>query len=637
MQIVCCLLKLVVLLAAWVLFGLAAGPAHANPPVAPFERKVAEWPLKLMDLAGNVHSLGQSAGCKAVAVVFLGTECPISNGALPALNRMHEAYAEKGVEFYGVAAEPGVTRERALAHQEEFQIGFPVLFDGSGMLRRALAATRVPQAFVLSAEGRVLYSGKIDDRHAAPGRKRPAARNAWLGLALQAAVAGRAVAMPLTEPVGCLLEEAPAESPAASTSFARDVAPIMVAHCADCHHERGAAPFPLVRYEEVVRHGRQIVELTGSLAMPPWKPVAGFGSFRNERRLSSAEIQTLRRWVEEGMPEGDARDLPPPPEFGEGWQLGQPDLVLRMPQEFEVPADGPDLYQYFVIPTEAAVHRLVSAVEFRPGNPRVIHHATMFFDTTGTARRLDQEDPGPGYARFGGPGFPGSGGLGGWGPGATSHRLPRGMGRLMRAGADLVMQVHYHPIGKPQRDRSEVGVYFAPPSAGQLVGEIVVANMKLAIPAGKARFRHVARYELPCDVTLIDVTPHMHLLGREISATALLPGGAVEKLVRIDDWDFNWHDHYVFREPLRLAHGTIIEVECVYDNSAANPRNPHSPPRKVHWGEQSTEEMGVCFFEFTTDRFEDYVRVIEENDAYLARQRPSQVPSAAREQGASSR
>jgi hypothetical protein len=281
-------------------------------------------------------------------------------------------------------------------------------------------------------------------------------------------------------------------------------------------------------------------------------------------------------------------------------------LIVEMPEDFEVPADGPDIYQHFVLPTGLTQNRLVNAVEFRPGAPEVVHHSIMYFDTSGQGRKLDAEDPQPGYARMGSPGFAVTGSLGGWGPGGQPQPLPFSMGRPIEENADLIVQIHYHPIGRPVRDRSRIGLYFAPESATHPVTEIMVANVDLEIPPGQDRHHHKAEYTLPVDTVIFDVTPHMHVLGREIRAQAFCSDGTVVPLIWIRKWDFYWQDKYVYESPLELPKGTRIELDCWFDNSSSNPLNPNSPPKTVYWGDFSSDEMGICYFQATTRTVEEY-------------------------------
>jgi mono/diheme cytochrome c family protein len=383
-------------------------------------------------------------------------------------------------------------------------------------------------------------------------------------------------------------------------TFNKHVAPILWANCASCHHAGAVGPFPLVTYKDAVRRAKFIRDVTASHRMPPWRAEPGFGPFENERRLSAADLRTLARWVEAGAPEGDPGDRLSPPAFPTGWQLGEPDLILRMPATFTVPASGPDVYRCFVIPVPTTEDRMVAAVEFRAGNRRAIHHASFFLDDQGQGRKLERQakDGQAGYTSFGGPGFAPLGGLGGWSLANLPRYLPDGTGMILPKGADLVMQVHYHPTGKEETDRSELGIYFCKKPATKFVTTFQARTTDIAIPPGEKRHRVTcASPPLPADVTVLTVTPHMHFLGREITATAVLPDGRELPLVGIKDWDFHWHERYLFRSPPRLPKGTVIRVEAFYDNSADNPKNPNSPPKLVRYGNNLTDEMVSCHLE----------------------------------------
>lgn len=579
---------------------------------------VTRRPLfKASDLDGTLHYLGRSPGCKAVAVVFLGTQCPISNGYTPLLNRLAAACEKADIEFFGVISDRSTSRAAAITHSREYQIEFPVLFDSSGALADRLQPTHTPEAVVCDPRGEILYRGAIDDRYAGVSRRKTRVHRFWLADALRAIAADRPIETARTEPIGCLVEHKADPQAGATVTFTRDVAPIVFHNCVNCHRPGAVGPFPLTTYEEVSRRALQVELVIQERIMPPWKPEPDFGHFRNEARLADHEIDVLSAWVAAGLPEGDAADLPPLPTFPDGFQLGQPDLVLEMTEPFSVPADGPDIYQYFVIPTHLPDDRLVAAIEYRPGNARVVHHASFRYDDAGIARQLDGLDPQPGYRRTDGWGFGTGGTLGGWAMGAIPQRFPEGMGRPLAAFSDFVIQSHYHPTGRAEIDQSQVGIYFAPRTATQQVAELFVANVKLEIPAGESRFRHIATYTLPVETTLHAVLPHMHLLGRECRAVAHRPDGSVEPLIAINDWDFNWQGIYYYSEPLTLPAGTRIDFEIVYDNSTSNPLNPHSPPVTVGWGEATTDEMGVCFFDVTCETADELAQLISHNRAYV--------------------
>jgi mono/diheme cytochrome c family protein len=388
-------------------------------------------------------------------------------------------------------------------------------------------------------------------------------------------------------------------APAAEVTFTKDVAPILWKNCARCHRPGDIGPFSLLNYQDAAKRAEFIAEIVTSRRMPPWKPEPGYGDFVDDLRLSDAEIQVLSAWAKAGAPEGKPQDLPPAPEFPTGWQLGEPDMVVRMPQEFEVPSAGRDVFRCFVIPLDCDADRTVAAVDFHPGNRRVVHHALFYLDNSGQARKLDEKDSGPGYPSFGGIGFIPSGSIGGWAPGAIPRRWPEGLGNLLRKGSDLVLQVHYHPSGKPETDQSELGIYFTPKFATHIVAALIMGRTDIDIPAGATAHEIKSSVTLPHDLQAVGVSPHMHWLGREMKVDAFLPDGSTQPLLWIKDWDFNWQGRYVYREEISLPKGTRIELAARYDNSSGNPSNPHTPPKDVHFGEQTTDEMCFCWVHFT--------------------------------------
>ena len=417
--------------------------------------------------------------------------------------------------------------------------------------------------------------------------------------------------------LGCLLvgilgvaaswAEEPVTNPVDSTvTYTKDIAPILWNHCAGCHRPGEVGPFSLLSYRDAAKRANFLTQVTHQRLMPPWKPSAGGPTFRDERRLSDEEMALISRWAHAGAPHGDPADLPDRPEFAEGWQLGEPDLVLTMREPFAIPAGGRDVYRCFVVPIPIDDDRMVAAVEFRPGNRSVVHHSIMFLDANGEARERDGEDGSAGYPSFGGAGVTPTGGLGAWLPGTVVRRLPDGMARFVGGGSDLVLQMHYHPTGKPETDQSSVGIYFAKGPVDKIITGIAVTQPLLVLPAGKARCDVKTRsHPIPVDVNVLGISPHMHYLGRAFKVTARLPDGSYVPLITINDWDVNWQGTYEFAEPVRLPKGTVICLHAVYDNSTGNPLNPNNPPREVRWGEQTTDEMCLCGVQVFTDRPSD--------------------------------
>lgn len=608
---------------AWhaaIICAIAAGLAsrvHSNEPAKPAAtpETILRLDFSLLDTAGVSHSLRTVPGRSALVCVFLSTECPIANGYVPELNRQFLALRDSktGVHFFGVFSDPSTTRAVAAEHVTQFKYEFPVLFDSSGILAQALKPTHTPEAFVINASGKLAYRGRIDDLYADLGKKRTQATQHDLADAIAALLAGRAPAKMHAEPVGCLFEAGTKPVAGSDVTYARDIAPILQANCVKCHREGEVAPFPLVSYADASKRAGQLARVTQSRFMPPWKPEPDFGHFQDERRLSDRELALIGDWAKAGAPQGNPADLPAPPRFTEGWQIGEPDLIVKMPEPFEIPADGRDVFRNFVIPSGAVEDKLVAAVEFRPGNRRVVHHSIFYLDTSGVARKKDAADPGPGYGSFGGPGFLPSGSIGGWAPGGTPQVMRDGVGRPLQKNSDIVIQIHYHPSGKPEVDQSSVGIHFVKQKPGTAVVPLMIVDRRLYIPAGAAEHRMAGSYTLPHDVTFVGITPHMHLLGREMKVTATLPDGNVQPMIWIKDWNFNWQDQYQFAQPLRLPKGTRLDVTARYDNSDKNPLNPNIPPKTVTWGEQTPDEMFICFFLVSTDEPRQLFPLIVDN------------------------
>ena len=369
-------------------------------------------------------------------------------------------------------------------------------------------------------------------------------------------------------------------------TFSHDVAPILYRRCAPCHHSGGVAPFSLLTYQDAAKRAQSIATVTRQRVMPPWLPAAPH--FRDERRLSNAEMATLSHWAAAGAPAGNLSAAPAAPHFRDGWQLGEPDLEAKMALDFAVPADGSDLYRCFVAPMTIAQDHWVRAVDMRPGNPQVVHHAILFEDISGTARK---RDTGSGYDCFGTPGFLPARGLGGWTPGSLPYQAPDDMPELLHAHADLVLQVHYHPFGRAVTDRTAVALYFTDRKPTRHAQDIPLGSNRIYIPPGDRAYKVTDHFSIPVDVDVIGINPHAHYICKDMLGYAVLPNGTRRTLLHIPDWNFNWQQQYLYPTPVRLPAGTDLAMEFTYDNSDDNPRNPSHPPRRVVWGPSSTDEM----------------------------------------------
>ena len=379
----------------------------------------------------------------------------------------------------------------------------------------------------------------------------------------------------------------------AAPTYNKDIAPILNSQCALCHRPGEVAPFSLLTYQDAAKRAGLIANVTSKGLMPPWKPEPGFGKFQHERRLTLEQIALLAEWARAGAPEGSPKDKPPTPTFANGWQAGEPNLILRAGSGFTVPAEGGDRFQCFVLNLNLEQDSYIQTLEFRPSNRKVVHHAVIYADDTGAARKLAASSPDGSYTCFGGPRAAATVLLGAWAPGIIPVAGDPTLSAPIRKGTDLVLQIHYHPSGKVETDASSLGITFSgPPTRGRT--SLLMVNTSLDIAPGDSHY--VAKYSLtvPRDVDLDGIFPHSHWLCKDVKVEAHLPNGETEHLVWIRDWDFNWQGIYRYQQPVHLPKGTRVDMEYIFDNSAQNPRNPSSPPQRVRFGEQTTDEMAVA-------------------------------------------
>ena len=397
---------------------------------------------------------------------------------------------------------------------------------------------------------------------------------------------------------------------ASGVTYAKDIAPLIVDRCGTCHHTGGSAPFSLLTYVDVKRRATQIASVTKSRFMPPWKADPGDGPFVGQHPLRDAEIQLIARWADEGAAEGDPREMPSPRAWSEGWQLGKPDLVLTLEQSYTLPPEGTDVFRIFVLPIPVAVARFVRGLEFRPGNPRVVHHANIRVDATPASRRLDDQDAAPGYDGLiaHSAEYP-DGHFLGWTPGQVVPLLPKDLAWRLEKHTDLVVQLHMQPSGKPEVVAPSVGLYFGDAAPTRTPAMLRLGRQNIDIPAGDARYLVSDSYVLPVDVEVQAVQPHAHYRARDVRGLATLPDGSTKPLIDITDWDFRWQHVYRFVTPLRLPKGTTLSMRYVYDNSAGNARNPQQPPKRARWGQRSSDEMGDLWIQVLTRDGPDLERI----------------------------
>lgn len=369
-------------------------------------------------------------------------------------------------------------------------------------------------------------------------------------------------------------------------SFYRDILPLLQARCQECHRPGEVAPMPLLTYAQVRPWAKSIRSAVLTKTMPPWFADPCCGKFANDRSLTASERDTFARWVDAGAPEGDAKQAPPPRVWARGWNLpSTPDAVFQMPQPFAVPAKEAVDYQYSIVPTGFTQDRWVTASEFKPSTPAVVHHAVVYIREPGQTWTR-----GPTKADI----------LTVYTPGATADVLPNGMAKLVKVGSDLVFEIHYTPNGKPATDQSRIGLIFAKSPPQKRVLTLQLASTTFQIPPGDPNHRVSVFGTLPNDALLLSFLPHMHLRGKAFEYSITPPGGVPQTLLRVPHYDFYWQLSYKLAEPLPLKKGTRLEAVAWFDNSANNPRNP-DPTVGVSYGLQSWEEMLVGFFDVAVD------------------------------------
>ena len=376
-------------------------------------------------------------------------------------------------------------------------------------------------------------------------------------------------------------------------TFTRDIAPLVFDRCASCHQPGGLGPFSLLTYASARQHASQIGLLTKSRVMPPWRAMSDYGEFVGQHPLSEAEIDLIQRWIAQGAIEGDPRDLPPAPKLTDGWELGKPDLVVTLAEPFKLPADGTSVFRNFVIPVPLDGVRYVKGLEFHSGNARVVHHANVRIDRTAASRRLDDEDPAPGYEGL----IPRSavypdGHFLAWTPGQVAPLLPKGLAWRLDPGTDLAVEVHMYPNGKAETVQPSIGLFFGPDPPERTPSMLRMGRQNIDIPAGEKNYTINDSFVLPVDVEVQAVQPHAHYRAHDVLSTATLPDGTKKTLLHISDWDYGFQHLYRYVTPFTLPKGTTLAMRYTYDNSADNPRNPDHPPQRVLWGPRSVDEMG---------------------------------------------
>jgi thiol-disulfide isomerase/thioredoxin len=587
----------------------------------------------LRSLAGDAIPFAESLGPngRAVCFAFLHPACPLAQEYAPVLNALADEFADKGIRFVGVVCEVDDAAE-VEAYRGDFGITFPLRLDPDFMLAEALDATTTPEVVLVDRDQRIRYAGRIDDRYKLRGVMTPGDAEPELRNAIEDLLAGLAIREPRTKPAGCPLDRPERPKPATvvggdGVTFHRDVLPFLHVQCQRCHSPNQAGPFNLLTYDDAVEWVELGLEEIAARRMPPAQIESDL-DFRVVKPPTAAEVAMLRAWVAAGKPEGDpaqVRKLEPLPDYSAFQEnLGPPDIVLEQTEPTQLGAHGNDVYRNLIFPLNRAEDLKLRAIQFLPGNRKIVHHALIGHlpretveeavrDHGGREGFSHPDDRAGGFQDPHGIGFrvppvrddgqPRALFVGGFVPGVRAVAAPADAAVVIPAGCDIVVQAHYVRTGKLETDSSRVGIWLEKQPPRKVTTMIYLSGDFAVVPAGVTDFRVTGTYTLPEDADMVGVIPHAHQLARWVEIRAHVPGQEKSLLLlRVPQWDYNWQSPYNLRKPMLFPAGTRFEAECSYDNSSANPRNPFDPPRDVWHNETIHDEMLLPMFTFVSEK-----------------------------------
>ena len=610
-----------------------AQQSHLDPlPETP----IATSTITLADPSGAIRPLSECTGTSATVIVFLYATCPLCQRAAPVLEKLWKEKQPHGVQVLGVFTD-GTPIADLEKFKKDYSVSFPLFVDNGGKVAAALSATVTPEAFVLDRDGKLRYMGRINDLYQVRGVQSQAPVREDLREALSDILAGSAVRVPRTLPVGCAIlrqDPLPAATPASQESmitYHKDVAPILRNHCMMCHSEGNAGPFTLTNYDDAVDWMKTGIREIKAGRMPPAQVESDL-AIRNANTISAEELATLESWIKSGKQEGDTNSAPPLdplPDCSKFQEdLGPPDIILEQGEPFHLGPIGSDVYRHLVFTLNNSADLRVRAIQLLPSNRAIVHHALIGYlphteaeealhDHGGPGPTFTQGDSGPGFWARHGIGFrvapPRPDGMpllsfiGAYVPGTSAYTAPSDADYIIPAGSDLLAQMHFHRNGIQSQDSTRIGLWLRkdnkiPP---KIMGFRFLHGDMVVIPAGIKNMKITGEWTVPEDCMLAGIGPHAHLLAQSMDATATLPDQTQFTIAKVPHWQYEWQQPYFFKEPRFLPKGTKINFSAIYDNTAANPKNPFSPPQPIFLGEASTDEMLLPMLALTSEKVID--------------------------------
>ncbi|MEO6738625.1 MAG: redoxin domain-containing protein [Chthoniobacteraceae bacterium] len=550
-------------------------------------RQVADLAFKTLD--GKSHKLSEWSGKRGVAFAFTSTTCPVSKRYAPSLARIEKELASRGVALVLVNPFASEKAEDIAVQAKELSFTAPYVLDADKAVANALGARTTTEVFLVDAKRTLIYRGALDDQYGV-SYNLDAPRENYLLDAVNAMASGARPKIAATEAPGCELDVPSAKTAGTQVTFHRDVARILQQNCAQCHHDKGIAPFALDDVAEVTDRAKTIKRVVESRTMPPWSaapiPDGQPNPWANDHSLSTRDKADLFAWLDsKDRPVGNPSDAPAPLKFTSEWSIGKPDLVVQIRQPIAVKAEGFMPYQVALVATTLTEDRWVQGYEIMPTAREVVHHVIVQVHEKGA--RIGRGEGGD------------SGYWAAYVPGNSARIYPDGFARKLPAGATISFQIHYTPNGKATEDQLRMGLVFAKEPPRFAMHTAAVAGHKLNIPPGEANHVETAQHAAPFDMNVTAFVAHMHVRGKSFRYELISADGRTETLLDIPHYDFNWQLRYELKEPRVIPRGSTVKVTAVFDNSPGNKANP-DPTKTVRWGQQTYDEMLIGYIEYFT-------------------------------------
>ncbi len=557
--------------------------------------KVSHASKQTSNHASNQASKQANKQTRAFVVAMTGTGCPLCLKYAPTLAALEDHYSDKGVQFLFVNPNESETEQRILDAIKHHGFDGPYVRDLDNQLTQLMEVETTTEVFLLDGSGTLRYRGAVNDQYGL-GYSLNQPRENYLSDAIDSLLSNKKIAIAATSAPGCEIYLPADATPRrqAEVTYHNRISRLLQTHCIDCHHEGGSAPFSLQSYDQVADFSQMISSVVRRGIMPPWFAVEPeqkqtdheLPHWANDPTLPEKDRQDLLTWISSGLTEGDPRDAPLPKQFSSEWEIGNPDLVVPIPDPVNVKADGFMDYIHQLASTPLTEDKWISAVEIRPTDPSVVHHVLVY--------SLE-----PGSNNWRGPDSD-SGFLAAYAPGNSHQIYPKDHAKRLRAGTRLLIQLHYTPNGTKTLDRTRIGFRFSDSAPRHTVRNRGISNRRIKIPPNTRRHLETASHEVKADIQLLAMMPHMHLRGTAFRYELVYPNGEKTNLLEVPRYDFNWQLEYRLAEPLQIPKGSRFEISAWYDNSPENPANP-DPDKEVTWGPQTHEEMMLGYLEFVLD------------------------------------